>query len=355
LTSNIVVLFDGDAAGLRAAIRGVDLILEQGMNVKICSFPEGEDPDSFAKLHTQEELQAYLKNEAKDFIEFKTSMLLKEANQDPVRKAATVREIIQSISKIPDPIQQEIYIKQCAAALEVSEPVLFNALAQEQNKKHKPVRKIQNTTNEKQSGIQKIPQQDVMVNPLLFLEKQIISILIQYGDHEASFDELIVSSDAEGNLIEESKTIHTKVHEKVFLDLQQDEVEFIQPEFRSLYDQLIQAYQVEGELKLDKILQQEQPDIGKIISDILLTDEVHQLHDWEKKNIFVKERESVVGQLVSETILTFRRYLIDEKIRSLLEESKTTEEGEDASEFLEDVMQYQHLKKVLSKKLNRVL
>ena len=355
LTSNIVVLFDGDAAGLRAAIRGVDLILEQGMNVKICSFPEGEDPDSFAKLHTQEELQAYLKNEAKDFIEFKTSMLLKEANQDPVRKAATVREIIQSISKIPDPIQQEIYIKQCAEALEVSEPVLFNALAQEQNKKHKPVRKIQNTINEKQSGIQKFPQQDVMVNPLLFLEKQIISILVQYGDHEASFDELIVSSDAEGNLIEESKTIYTKVHEKVFLDLQQDEVEFIQPEFRSLYDQLIQAYQVEGELKLDKILQQEQPDIGKIISDILLTDEVHQLHDWEKKNIFVKERESVVGQLVSETILTFRRYLIDEKIRSLLEESKTTEEGEDASEFLEDVMQYQHLKKVLSKKLNRVL
>jgi len=75
LTSNIVVLFDGDAAGLRAAIRGVDLILEQGMNVKICSFPEGEDPDSFAKLHTQEEIKAYLKNEAKDFIEFKTSML----------------------------------------------------------------------------------------------------------------------------------------------------------------------------------------------------------------------------------------------------------------------------------------
>ena len=355
LTSNIVVLFDGDAAGLRAAIRGVDLILEQGMNVKICSFPEGEDPDSFAKSHTEEEIKSYLKTEGKDFIEFKTDILLKEADQDPVKKAATVREIVQSISKIPDAIQQEIYIKQCAEAMEVSEPVLFNALAQKQNKKQKPVRKIATPTDEKQTPIQKMPQQELASNPLLHLERQIISILIKYGNHEASFDELIVSSDEEGNLVEESKTIQTKVYEKVFLDLQQDEVEFIQPEFRSLYDQLIQAYQLEGELKIDKVLQQEDPNLGKIISDILLADEVHQLHGWEKKNIFVKERESVVGQLVSETILTFRRYLIDEKIQSLLQESKEGEQTEESSEFLEDVMQYQGLKKLLSKKLNRVL
>ncbi len=355
LTSNIVVLFDGDLAGLRAAIRGVDLILEQGMNVKICSFPEGEDPDSFAKSNSQEEINNYLKTEAKDFIEFKTHILLKEAKQDPVKKAVTVREIIQSISKIPDPIQQEIYIKQCAVAMEVSEPVLFNTLAQEQNKKQKLVRKIEKKPKEKETLVQKNHHKDLVSNPLLYLEKQIISILIQYGNYEASFDELIVSSDENGNLIEESKTIHSKVYEKIFLDLQQDEVEFIQPEFRSLYDQLIQTYQLEGQLKLDKLSQQEEPRLGKIITDILLIDELHQLHSWEKKNIFVKDRESVVGQLVSETILTFRRYLIDEKIRSLSEESKTKREANKTSEFLEDVIQYQNLKKLLSKKLNRVL
>jgi len=137
--------------------------------------------------------------------------------------------------------------------------------------------------------------------------------------------------------------------------LQQDEVEFIQPEFRALYDQLIQAYQVEGDLKIERILQQEDPNLGNIISDILLVDEVHQLHGWEKKNIFVKERESVVGQLVSETILTFRRYLIDQKIQSLLEESKADTGALQSADLLEDVMQYQGLKKLLSKKLNRVL
>ncbi len=355
LTSNIVVLFDGDAAGLRAAIRGIDLILEQGMNVKICTFPEGEDPDSFAKAHTEEEIKAYLKSEAKDFIEFKTALLLKEAAQDPVKKAATVREIVQSIAKIPDAIQQEIYLKQCAEAMEVSEPVLFNALAQEQNKKQKPVRKIPTPTEPGGPPIQKMAPQETVSNPLLYLEKQIISILIQYGNHEASFEELIVRSDEEGNLVEESKTIQSRVYEKVFLDLQQDEVEFIQPEFRTLYDQLIQAYQVEGDLKIERILQQEDPNLGNIISDILLVDEVHQLHGWEKKNIFVKERESVVGQLVSETILTFRRYLIDQKIQSLLEESKANTGALQSADLLEDVMQYQGLKKLLSKKLNRVL
>jgi DNA primase len=355
LTSNIVVLFDGDAAGLRAALRGVDLILEQGMNVKICTFPDGEDPDSFAKAHSEEEIKDYLIDSAKDFIEFKTDILLKDANNDPVKKAATVREIVMSISKIPDPIQQEIYIKQCAASMEVSEPVLFNALAQEQNKTQKPVRKISNIQGQEGSVIQKASQVEQAVNPLFYLERQIINILIQYGNHEATFDELIMSSDEEGNLIEESKTILSKVHEKVFLDLQQDEVELIQPEFQSLYSQLIESYQLEGELKLEKIMQQEDPGLGKIISDILLADEVHQLHDWEKKNIFVKDRQNSVGQLVSETILTFRRYLIDQKIQSLLEEVKEKKSGKLETEFLEDVMQYQSLKKLLSKKLNRVL
>jgi len=102
LTNNITVLFDGDAAGIRASIRGIDLILEQGMNVKVCTFPDGEDPDSFAKSNTLEELTKYLNENAKDFIQFKASLLVKEANNDPIKKAETIREIVNSIAKIPD-------------------------------------------------------------------------------------------------------------------------------------------------------------------------------------------------------------------------------------------------------------
>ena len=129
LTKNIVVLFDGDAAGVRASIRGIDLILEQDMNVKICTFPEGEDPDSFAKGKSEENIRTYLLDKAKDFIQFKASLLLEEAKEDPVKKADTIRAIVSSIAKIPDVIQREIYIQSCALNMGVSEAVLFNALA----------------------------------------------------------------------------------------------------------------------------------------------------------------------------------------------------------------------------------
>ena len=355
LTSNIVVLFDGDQAGLRAAIRGIDLILEQGMNVRVCSFPEGEDPDSFAKSHSREEIIKYLKESARDFIQFKTDLLLKESGNDPVKKANTVRDIVKSISKIPDAIQQEIYLKQCASSMEVSETVLFNALAQEQNKKKPPT--IINIQNKglNEILIQKTSFQGKQVNPLLVLERKIIGILLKYGNQEADFDDLYVSYDEEGNITEEPKIVHSKVHEKIFLDLQQDEVELIQPEFQILYKQLIEHFQSERDVKPEKIIQQENPELGKILSDILFEDEVHQLHDWEKKNIFVKDRKSAVGQLVSETILTFRRHLIDQKIQSLMDVAKKEDAIEEDVSFLEEVIQYQNLKKVLSRKLNRVL
>jgi len=130
LTTNITVLFDGDAAGLRASLRGIDLILEQGMNVRVCTFPEGEDPDSFAKNNAYEDVIAYLQEHAKDFIQFKTSLLAKETANDPIKRADTVRDIVNSIAKIPDRIKREIYIQECAGIMNISEAVLFNTLAQ---------------------------------------------------------------------------------------------------------------------------------------------------------------------------------------------------------------------------------
>ena len=126
LTKNITVLFDGDPAGIRAALRGIDLILEQGMNVKICTFPEGEDPDSFAKQNTLEELQAYLKENAKDFIAYKASLLMEEAQNDPVAKANLIRDMVTSISKVTDNIQREIYVRECSRIMDISEEVLVH-------------------------------------------------------------------------------------------------------------------------------------------------------------------------------------------------------------------------------------
>src|SRR5690606_14194538 len=128
LSKNITVLFDGDAAGIRASIRGVDLILEQGMNVKVVMFPNGEDPDSFAKQNTLLELTGYLDENAKDFIQFKASLLVEEAKHDPIKKAETIRDIVNSRAKIPDPIKREIYVQECSRIMDISEELLFSSL-----------------------------------------------------------------------------------------------------------------------------------------------------------------------------------------------------------------------------------
>ena len=130
LTKNVTVLFDGDAAGLRASIRGIDLILEEGMNVKVCTFPDGEDPDSFARKNSYDDLVFHLENNAKDFIQFKASLLMVEANNDPIKKADLIRDMVVSISKIPDRIKREIYIQECSKIMDISEQVLVNTLAQ---------------------------------------------------------------------------------------------------------------------------------------------------------------------------------------------------------------------------------
>ena len=352
LTTNIVVLFDGDAAGLRASLRGIDLILEQGMNVRVCSFPEGEDPDSFAKNNNTEEITSFLADESKDFIQFKASLLSEEGKNDPIKKAETVREIIESISKIPDVIKQEIYIRNCADIMDISEEALFSTLAQ-LNQKNKQKGSKRLVPSEPAKVVKKITDSNLKVNQIFELEKQIISILLTYGNLELDFEESIVQTDEQGELVEESKIIRSKVYEKIFLDLQQDEVELSNDTFRSLFYQLIEIYQTDdGNLNLDKIMKSNDLGQNEIISDLVMREEQYQLHEWEKRNIFVKKKGSEVLQLVSETILSLRRYLIDQKIAELQTQTKNIDES---METLQDILSYQQLKKVLSKRLNRVV
>jgi len=352
LTQNIVVLFDGDAAGLRASLRGIDMILAQGMNVRVCSFPEGEDPDSFAKKNSQEAIELFFKDNSKDFIQFKASLLLEDAVNDPVKKAATIQDIIESISKIPDPIQREVYVQSCAQIMDISENVLFSALAQlskkAQNTKSKTAQKEESFRIVKNE----IPQ-SVSIDHTFELERQIITILIMYGDREETFKESILSFSEEEEIEEEIKEVKVKVFEKIFLDLQQDEIELANSNFKTLFYLLIQHFQIEGQISIDKLIPTLDVELSSLVSNILMNDEQHQLHHWEKKNIFVKSKDSQISQLVNETILTLRKLLIDKKIEELQEQVKDNDEHH--AQILEDVMSYYQLKKVVSRKLNRVI
>ena len=353
LTKNITVLFDGDAAGLRASLRSIDLILEQGMNVKVCTFPEGEDPDSFAKKNEYEELVNYLQENAKDFIQFKASILVKEAANDPVKKAETIRDIVSSISKIPDRIQREIYVQECSRIMDISEDVLFNTLAQigkkelkDANQKYKHDQKAFEVYRNEKEPIEKVDRQQV-------LERKIIELLLLYGNETEDFQDLILKQDDEGELILEPDTYSAKVFEKIYLDLQQDEVELSNPIFREVYSELIVKLNEEEGFSIDNFVNLTNSDIANKITSILMEEEIYSLDDWERKNIFVKNKRDNLSQSVSDTILNLRFHLIEKKVDMLQQE--ILEKKDDNHEILEEIMNYHLLKKLLSQKLNRVL
>ena len=356
LTQNITVLFDGDAAGLRASLRGIDLILEQGMNVKICTFPEGEDPDSFAKNNSLEELRLYLEDNAQDFINFKASLLALEAKSDPIKKANTIRDMVESIAKIPDVIKQEVYLKECSRIMDISEEVLFNTLAQILKKDRKDAGKQVSTSSNKAFEVIASKKETVKKIDFQFqLERKIIELLLLYGTEEEDFEELTLESNDSGEITYKSEIIQTKVYEKIYLDLQEDEIEFANEEFKGLYFDIINNFNQKEDFKIDVFINQLQPEKSEAITHILMDDEKHVLHNWLGKDIYVKDKNQSISQVVSETILNLRRHLVTQKINELAELIKGLEDDDQKKNTLIETVDYSTLKKILSDKLNRVL
>ena len=358
LTKNITVLFDGDAAGLRASLRGIDLILEQGMNVKICTFPEGEDPDSFAKAHTEEEIRSYLEYHAQDFIQFKASLLATDSGNDPVKRADTIRDIVGSIAKIPDAIKQEVYLQSCAQIMDISEQVLFNTMAQISKKELREAQskpKFESAMGERTKFQVHKPEAQAVekLNVQWILEKKIIEILLLYGQTTATFEDLILESQEEGALVLTPKKVEQKVYEKVYLDLQEDEIELTQDHFKHIYFELIQAFNESESFSLPSFISNLDPELATAISSILMEEEKYQLGQWEKKNIFPKDKSLSVAQLVTETILSLRCFLIKKRMEHM--QTLTADPEKDHQETKEELVSYLQLYSLLNKKLNRVL
>jgi len=369
LTKNITILFDGDAAGIRASIRGIDLILEQGMNVKVLMFPDGDDPDSFAKKVSKEELKEYLKNNSQDFINFKVSLLMEEAKNDPVKKAGLIRDIVVSISKIPDRIQQEVYVQECSRIMDISESVLFNELAQLNSKAQREVSN-KTTQNRQQynrpdpneppldvlypeaAQFQKTPQLE-KVNELKKYEREIIKILLLYGNTEVVFEDYIEGEMVDGNDGKKLKKelFNNVVSKEIYLNLQDDEVEFTDTIFKQVYYEIIVQLNQEESISVDALVNHSNTEVSRLVTSILMDDEKHVLSNWERKNIVIKSKESDLSKMVLDAIYNLRRVLIEQKISSLIVDINQNERDQ----ILETVVNYTQLKQRLFERLNRVV
>ena len=355
LTKNVTVLFDGDAAGLRASIRGIDLILEEGMNVRVCAFPDGEDPDSFARKTPYEDLVLYLEENSKDFIQFKASLLMKDAKNDPIKKAELIRDMVSSISKIPDRIQREIYIQECSRIMDISEQVLLSTLAQlvqkditETGKKIKQEQKaFEIVKSDTSITVEKI---DVLYQ----LERKIIEILLLYGNIKEEFEDVLLKTNAEGELENSIDKKEYFVYQRVYLSLQEDEVELANDLFKGIYTNLVDYFNQNESFNVEHYLMQLPQEFAQEVTDILMEDEKLALHDWGGQNIFVKQKNETISQYVSETILTMRWYLVDRIIEEL-KDSIMTGPDADNTDSLSLAMDYYKLINSFSNKLGRVM
>jgi len=353
LTKNITVLFDGDEAGLRASLRGIDLILEQGMNVKVCSFPEGEDPDSFAKNNEFEEVILYLQEHSKDFIQFKTSLLAKESVNDPIKRADTIRDIVHSISKIPDRIKREIYIQECAKIMNISEEVLFNTLAQIKKEMVDAAKKVR----QEQKAFEVVKNvEQLKINIQRVHEEEILKILLQFGMKEDDFIELYYEDNDDGDLVLVKSEDRRKVAEKIYLELQDDEIEFADEKFREIYRSLIEVQINKESFNFSEWLSTLPQEISEIVVDLDMSENKYELHNWESRDIYVKQKESEIVLRVSQIITSIRLKLIDNLINDIANDvQKNDESGIATDEQKDEYKNYTELKHTLAQRNDLVI
>lgn len=352
LTKNMTVLFDGDAAGIRASLRGIDLILEQGMNVRVVTFPNGEDPDSFAKRHSDTELKAFLDTSSQDFINFKVSLLMEEVQGDPIKKAGLIRDIVSSISKIPNSIQQEVYVQECSRIMKISERVLFGELAQLISKNLKEIAKSQQKERPAFEIVKQEENEAEAVDPLFILEKEIIRMLLLYGNQEVHFIEEVEDVDEDGALVIKKNNITHSVSTEIYLNLQDDEIEFSHPVFREIYLDMIHQINQNEKINADEFITNKNPNISSMVTSILMDEENpnRQLSDWERKKIFVTQPKEVLAKATNDAIFNLRRVLIDKLIDDMMDPNKSY-----SNEEKQLVIDYTDLKKRLYSKLMRVV
>lgn len=333
LTENVTILFDSDQAGIKASFRSIDMLLVQGMNVRIVLFPDGHDPDSFARSHSRENLQDYITSNALDFINFKAEVLLKDAANDPIKISDAIKDIVRSVAKVSSPLKQEVYLKEVATRFTLSEQSLFNELAYIKNAE----RAVKPAKKELRNNLEKVELPENSVDALLVLEEKLIEIMLKYGDL------VLVRSEGE-------EQFQTTVIEEVLSHLEEDGYQMRSTLNSKIIHEIKKGLEENELRKGDFFLKLLDEDLSVKTAGVLI--EQHETSDWAKHNIFFKKEKDVVSTLVEEVIIRHKREFIMQMI-SGLKQGLAAEE--DPTTSYKRIVQLNKLKMDIDQMLHRIL
>jgi DNA primase len=345
-TQNLTILYDGDAAGIKASFRGIDLILEEGMNVKVVLFPDGEDPDSFSKKTSSSELELYIKEHRQDFITFKASILLKENGNDPLKKSELIRDIVQSVSLIPDQITRSVYVQEIARQFEISESIISNELIK--FRRNSIARQIQEP---ELKGVE-VDRQD-LVSPEIaevredekFLyEEELIRLLLRFGTREI----ITLNEEKEGD--------STSIIELIINEVLTDDLEFKQPVFKKIFQFFVDGIRENALYSSSFFKRLEDQEIVQFVSDVE-SREIELSHNWiHLHSIFTKSESDNLYETAMNAIYNFKYYKVEERLNELKKTLRMEQlSDEDVLLVLSEQMALEKVKKVLSEELGRII
>ena len=313
-TSNISILYDGDPAGIKASFRGIDMIVEQGMNVKIVLFPDGEDPDSFARKHHPTEVESFIASSSVNFILFKTRLLLGETQNDPIKKAALIKEIVNTIALIPDGISRSLYVKECSSLMTIPEQVLMNEL-------NKILRaKMKKSSPELEKEMEAVPSEQPVSEPQVdfelysaeYQERDIIRLLLLYG-HDVIKIKLHPNDEEE---------IPVGVADYVINDISHDEMGFENGVFKTIFDEFVSGVEKDTIPDRNRFLSHSNNEISLATVNLVFTP-YYLSPNWLKNNTLVTSEETRLHMHVMQTLMIFKERKLGMMLSEILQKLKT--------------------------------
>ena len=353
-TKNITVIYDGDSAGIHASLRGIDMILREGMNVRVVLLPEPEDPDSFARSHTAAELQEYIRANEQDFLEYKAKLLLQDAEGDPIKKAALINDMVQSIVQIPDPIQRSVYIKECARIMDIDENILISEVARKRMSTtgaRETDEFVRRQTAQRRAEVREpeveFVKQVQAGSSVEALERELVKYLLKYG--HCSFD------------FKEGRTmVACNVAEVIFMELDSDGLSFSNP----LYDIILATSRVlwkllgtGAEVPAHFFLNHPDPEVCNVSVDILTSDVNYVPSEvWRRMEIHIDTDAEMLAVGVPKAVTLYKSKVIERMSRELREklqdENLTDDEMQDIMQRLSNLNRG---KVSIARKLHRLI
>ncbi len=347
---NITIIYDGDSAGIKASLRGIDMVLKEGMNVRTVLLPDGEDPDSFARSHNASQVQDYILTHEEDFISFKIRLLMKEADGDPIKRAALISDIVQSISVIPDAITRSVYARECSRQMEVDENILLREIAMKRVG-HKAGPEAKEFIR-KQEIIQRKQAEEAAYTPLQLeagssideLEHELIKYLLKYGTQNFEYTE-------------GKKSTELNVAEVIISNLDQNGITMKNPTFRKIYEEYKSMREAQEPIEINHFINHPDPEVCNVVVDLLTYDENYPVSKlWKRFDIVVESEQDRLPTALPRAVILYKSKVIDDIIAELrLRLNDTSLSEEEQIEITQQISILNQERTSISKKLERLI